>query len=328
MTDNRLKQAGNGRNSTAVIFCLVTVAVTPTFGGANAAEPETIYIGGPATNGPAVSVDYGAIEEALGRTRPAFGLKLHPPGQKGGSKTSAPKLKLTGLTKADHPASPAPVAKKDKLPPIAPVATESTAAPSLGVTASALPTAPVARATLDIPKPAVQEAKPEPAKPEPTKPATEAAKPVAEPAKAEPAKTEPAKTEPTKTEPAKPDVKIATAPPPPPAATKAVEPKSGSDLRLLFQSENDALSEDGKQVLDKIADKLKTNDARAQIIAYAAGSSDQSSAARRLSLKRALSVREYLIAKGIRSQRMDLRALGNESGEGPPDRVDIVFDGR
>ncbi len=305
------------------MFCLVTAAGVSSFGGAGAAEPDTIFIGGPATNGPAVSVDYGAIEEALGRSRVEFGLKLHPPGQKGGPKKSAPKLKLPGLAQAEHPAAPAPVPKKDKLPPIAPVATESTGAPSLGGTASAVPTAPVARAALDTPKPAVQEAKPEAAKPEPVKlepakPAPEAAKPAAEPPKSEPAKTEPAK----------PDVKIATAPPPPPAAVKAVEPKSGSDLRLLFQAENDALSDDGKQVLDKIADKLKTNDARAQIIAYAAGTSDQSSAARRLSLKRALSVREYLIAKGIRSQRMDLRALGNESGEGPPDRVDIVFDGR
>ena len=288
------------------MYCLAAAALTPSFGGAAAAEPETIYIGGPATNGPAVSVDYGAIEEALGRSRTEFGLKLHPPGQKGGAKKSAPNLKLPGLAQAEHAAAPAPVPKKDKLPPIAPAATESMGAPSLGVTASAVPTAPVARATLETPKPAALEPKPEPVKSEPAKPAME----------------------PAKTEPAKPDVKIATAPSPPPAAVKAVEPKSGSDLRLLFQAENDALSEDGKQVLDKIADKLKTNDARAQIIAYAAGTSDQSSAARRLSLKRALSVREYLIAKGIRSQRMDLRALGNESGEGPPDRVDIVFDGR
>jgi outer membrane protein OmpA-like peptidoglycan-associated protein len=308
----------------------------PSFHGANAAEPETIYIGGPATNGPAVNVDYGAIEEALGRTRPDFGLKLHPPGQKGAAKKSAPKLKLPGMAQAAHQAAPAP--KKDKLPPIAPVATESTGAPSLGVTASAVPTAPVARTALETPKPAVTEAKPEPVKPEPAKPETAKAEPAKpEPAKQGPAKQEPVKlapeaaklaAEPPKTEPAKPDVKIATAPPPAPAAAKAVEPKSGNDLRLLFQSENDALSDDGKQVLDKIADKLKVNDARAQIIAYAAGTADQSSAARRLSLKRALSVREYLIAKGIRSQRMDLRALGNETGEGPPDRVDIVFDGR
>ena len=80
--------------------------------------------------------------------------------------------------------------------------------------------------------------------------------------------------------------------------------------------------------LDSLADKLKGNESRAQIIAFASGSADQSSAARRLSLKRALGVREYLIARGIRSQRMDLRALGNESGEGPPDRVDIVIDPR
>ena len=62
---------------------------------------------------------------------------------------------------------------------------------------------------------------------------------------------------------------------------------------------------------------------RAQIIAYAAGTSDTASQARRLSLSRALAVRAYMIEKGIASTRLDVRALGYQVEGGSPDRVDI-----
>jgi len=34
--------------------------------------------------------------------------------------------------------------------------------------------------------------------------------------------------------------------------------------------------------------------------------------------------RSYLIKKGIRSTSIDVRALGNRSGNGPTDRIDII----
>ena len=46
-------------------------------------------------------------------------------------------------------------------------------------------------------------------------------------------------------------------------------------------------------------------------------------AARRLSLSRALQVRSYLIDQGVRSTRIDVRALGANVPSGPADRVDI-----
>jgi outer membrane protein OmpA-like peptidoglycan-associated protein len=118
-----------------------------------------------------------------------------------------------------------------------------------------------------------------------------------------------------------------TPPPQPEAAPQPEKPgQPSNNFRVLFVVESDQLQDPAPGDLDGLAAKLKTNDQRLQIIAYASGSADQSSAARRLSLKRALTVREFLIERGVRSTRMDVRALGNQSGEGPPDRVDIVLE--
>jgi outer membrane protein OmpA-like peptidoglycan-associated protein len=40
-------------------------------------------------------------------------------------------------------------------------------------------------------------------------------------------------------------------------------------------------------------------------------------------LSRALAIRSYLIGKGVRSTRIDVRALGNKIPSGKPDRVDL-----
>jgi len=85
-----------------------------------------------------------------------------------------------------------------------------------------------------------------------------------------------------------------------------------------------------KADLAKIADRLKKNqDLRVQLIAYAAGSEDQASQARRLSLSRALAIRGYLFDQGVGASRMDVRALGNKlEGGGSPDRVDLIMVGK
>jgi outer membrane protein OmpA-like peptidoglycan-associated protein len=47
--------------------------------------------------------------------------------------------------------------------------------------------------------------------------------------------------------------------------------------------------------------------------------------ARRVSLARAVAVRAYLIEKGVRSLRIDVRALGNRADTGPAaDQVDLL----
>ena len=87
------------------------------------------------------------------------------------------------------------------------------------------------------------------------------------------------------------------------------------------------LPQSSKATLDTVAAKLLANDAlRVQLIAHATGSSDQAMEARRVSLARAVAVRAYLIDKGVRSLRMDVRALGNRADDGPTsDQVDLLL---
>jgi outer membrane protein OmpA-like peptidoglycan-associated protein len=63
------------------------------------------------------------------------------------------------------------------------------------------------------------------------------------------------------------------------------------------------------------------------VTAYAAGSEEDPSTPRRLSLSRALAVRSVLITEGVASVRIYVKALGAaapNAADGPPDRVDIV----
>jgi outer membrane protein OmpA-like peptidoglycan-associated protein len=80
-------------------------------------------------------------------------------------------------------------------------------------------------------------------------------------------------------------------------------------------------------VLDSLANKLLASEnLRVQLIAHATGGPDQAMEARRISLARAVAVRAYLIDKGVRSLRMDVRALGNRADDGPVnDQVDLVL---
>ena len=63
--------------------------------------------------------------------------------------------------------------------------------------------------------------------------------------------------------------------------------------------------------------------ARVQLIAYGGDKGDKGSDARRLSLKRALAIRQVLIDDGVPSERIDVRAMGGADDGGPSDRVDV-----
>ncbi len=77
--------------------------------------------------------------------------------------------------------------------------------------------------------------------------------------------------------------------------------------------------------LDKLAAALGSNTGvRITLTAYAGTNATMNPReARRLSLTRALAIRDYLTAKGISSARIDVRALGANVPSGDPDRVDI-----
>ncbi|HVZ27227.1 MAG TPA: OmpA family protein, partial [Rhizomicrobium sp.] len=56
---------------------------------------------------------------------------------------------------------------------------------------------------------------------------------------------------------------------------------------------------------------------------YGGEKGDKGSDARRLSLKRALAIRQVLIDDGVPSERIDVRAMGGADDGGPADRVDV-----
>ena len=143
---------------------------------------------------------------------------------------------------------------------------------------------------------------------------------------------------------------IAAVPPPPPALVNTIpEPeqtlkasptpeaeqvasippkgggiKTGKAIRVIFNPRGSKLPRAAKVVLKEVADKLKVSTTlRLQLQAYAGGASMSSSKARRVSLSRALSIRSFLIESGVKSTRIDVRALGNKSNEEPINRVDV-----
>lgn len=100
---------------------------------------------------------------------------------------------------------------------------------------------------------------------------------------------------------------------------------SKADLMLDFTDGGSELSGDMQKQLNIVARQLRDlQDGRLQIRAFAASGSGASDA-RRISLSRALAVRSYLMERGIKPVRLDVRALGSGTDESPADRVDMVF---
>ncbi len=95
----------------------------------------------------------------------------------------------------------------------------------------------------------------------------------------------------------------------------------------MFDVDSAQLMTSGRSTLAAVAKKLNQTAARIQLKAYTSQSTLTSvSAQRRLSLKRAMAVRQHLTTEfGISSSRIDVRVLGTVEDSGPGDRVDIVM---
>jgi outer membrane protein OmpA-like peptidoglycan-associated protein len=68
---------------------------------------------------------------------------------------------------------------------------------------------------------------------------------------------------------------------------------------------------------------MSSPNARVELQAFGGVKGDKGSDARRLSLKRALSIRQVLIDDGVAPDRIDVRAMGGADDTGPADRVDV-----
>jgi outer membrane protein OmpA-like peptidoglycan-associated protein len=102
---------------------------------------------------------------------------------------------------------------------------------------------------------------------------------------------------------------------------------TGTEFRVVFpDSASESLSPKDTALLNGVAARLRQNDTvRLQVMGYASGTPETNRDARRLSLERALAVRGYLVDRGIRPTRIDVRALGFQVPDGPTDRVDLLL---
>ena len=78
-----------------------------------------------------------------------------------------------------------------------------------------------------------------------------------------------------------------------------------------------------KSLASELNSSMVDGSSRVQLVAYGGQRGDKSSDTRRISLKRALVIRQLLIDDGVPSERIDVRAMGGADDSGPTDRVDV-----
>ncbi|TAL39363.1 MAG: OmpA family protein, partial [Alphaproteobacteria bacterium] len=99
-----------------------------------------------------------------------------------------------------------------------------------------------------------------------------------------------------------------------------------ADLTLAFPGNSSDLTTETQKKLDSVIRQMKDmGEGRLQVRGFATGEDGSKSSARRIALSRALSVRSYLMDKGIKATRVDVRAMGSETERSPLDRVDLIF---
>jgi outer membrane protein OmpA-like peptidoglycan-associated protein len=122
----------------------------------------------------------------------------------------------------------------------------------------------------------------------------------------------------------------AAPPPPPPVSDSAASAatNTGAGLRVTFGGGEAELSPASASAIKNLVQAAPAGGSTSfNVVAYAAGTPGDPSTARRLSLSRALAVRSALIADGVDSARIYVRALGATGGGEAPDRVDLAVMG-
>ncbi len=118
----------------------------------------------------------------------------------------------------------------------------------------------------------------------------------------------------------------------PPVLDSIGRPVAGAKLVLdpsvssiSFGAGDGQLDKSGVQVAEKLANILVLNrEARITLMAYAGvGDGRSPRDARKLSLSRALALRDFLVSKGVETGRVDVRPMGANVTSGDMDRVDV-----
>ncbi|MDE2181901.1 MAG: OmpA family protein [Alphaproteobacteria bacterium] len=113
----------------------------------------------------------------------------------------------------------------------------------------------------------------------------------------------------------------------PPARTRTTQSTAKDTILFALNASDPSTSaiQAIRALAAKLDDDLMNADARVQLMAYGGPRGEKSSDTRRLSLKRALVVRQLLIDDGVPSERIDVRAMGGVEDDGPTDRVDVFL---
>ena len=126
-------------------------------------------------------------------------------------------------------------------------------------------------------------------------------------------------------------VPVRPSPPPPPPVLAADAPDTAvmlpEGLRITFGADRSDLNPAVNNVLKTFLEATLKPGVTYTVLSYAAGTPDDASIARRLSLARALTVRSVLINSGLTSERIYVKALGSNvpaAPDGPADRTDIL----
>ena len=100
-------------------------------------------------------------------------------------------------------------------------------------------------------------------------------------------------------------------------------------ISITFGVDETDLPSSADSTLVPLAERMQSNqNVRVQLLAYASKANGSVSSVRRKSLSRALSVRKFLMDRGIQSTRIEVRALGDKNEGGAPDRIDAIFQQR
>lgn len=111
----------------------------------------------------------------------------------------------------------------------------------------------------------------------------------------------------------------------PPVQVASLPAPQSASHRLAFDGNSAEILGRTRDELEMIATELMRHNDRIEIQAFAGTAGDISSDARRLSLKRALNVRKFLVERGVLQSRIDVRALGGTRDSGLANRVDILL---
>ncbi len=126
-----------------------------------------------------------------------------------------------------------------------------------------------------------------------------------------------------------PQRQASSAPPPRPAPAGPTTGNENLTKRSMILFAKDAADPAAgalgsiKYLAGELNAAMTTPNARVELQAFGGAKGDKGSDARRLSLKRALAIRQVLIDDGVSPDRIDVRAMGGVDDSGPTDRVDV-----